>query len=293
MNKDESNTQNSSSPTKLIGVDLGGTNVRAGRIDEGGGVVAWNSMAISAKAEEGTVIDEICESIREVLGPGVSGIGIGVPSVVDVEKGIVYAVENIPSWQAVPLKDILERRFNIPVYVNNDANCFALGELHSGVGRGYKDLVGLIVGTGMGAGIVTNGRLYCGANCGAGEIGTIPYKEKTIEYYCSGQFFQREYGIDGATLHQQAIDGDPQAQERLAAFGDDFGHAIMTVLYAYDPQIIVLGGSVSNAFPYFEATMRRKLQSYAYQHALERLVIAKSQNPHIAVLGAAALCLDA
>jgi glucokinase len=83
---------------------------------------------------------------------------------VDVEKGIVYSVINIPSWHEVPLKQILEDRFGLPVFVNNDANCFAMGELYYGSGRGYRHLVGLIVGTGLGAGIVVNGRLYSGAN---------------------------------------------------------------------------------------------------------------------------------
>lgn len=275
----------------LIGVDLGGTNVRAGLVKRGE-VADWSARPITSRGDEETVLTEIMDTIGAVFGPGVAGIGIGVPSVVDVARGIVYAVENIPSWQAVPLKAILERRFEVPVFVNNDANCFAAGELHFGAGRGYRDLVGLIVGTGMGAGIVAGGRLYCGRNCGAGEVGTIPYKEKTIEYYCSGQFFQREFGVDGRALYERACAGDEDAKQKLAAFGEDFGHAIMTVLYAYDPEIIVLGGSVSKAYPFFEAQMRKKLESYAYQHALENLVIAQSENPGIAVLGAAALCLD-
>lgn len=274
----------------LIGVDLGGTNVRAGRVINGR-IAILRARRISAQGAEQAVIDELCETIQAVFQPDAAGIGIGVPSIVDVENGIIHTVANIPSWKKVPLKKIVERRFGVPVLVNNDANCFALGELHFGAGRGCRNLVGLIVGTGMGAGIIADGRLFAGHNCGVGEIGCIPYRGRTLEDYCSGQVFQRDCGIDGGTLYKRARQGNRQARRIFAAFGEDLGHAIMTVLYAYDPELIVLGGSVSKAYPYFEAAMRRKLQSFAYPNALARLVITRSRTPHIAVLGAAALCL--
>lgn len=181
---------------KLIGVDLGGTNVRAGRV-ENGAIAQVEERPISSLGMRREIIEEVCETIQAVITPDTTAIGFGAPSVVDVEKGIVYSVINIPSWHEVPLKQILEDRFGLPVFVNNDANCFAMGELYYGSGRGYRHLVGLIVGTGLGAGIVVNGRLYSGANCGAGEIGSLPYRDKTLEDYCSGQFFQREYGMGG------------------------------------------------------------------------------------------------
>jgi glucokinase len=260
----------------VIGVDLGGTNVRAGKV-----------------VGQETVLQEISETIAAVFDKTVSGIGIGVPSLVDVDKGIVYTVENIPSWQKVPLKDIIEQHFQVPVFVNNDANCFALGELYFGAGRGYRDLVGMVLGTGLGAGIVINGKLYCGRNCGAGEIGTIPYREHTVEYYCSGQFFWHQYGVDGGTLYEQARQGDASALEKFAVFGDNLGQVVMIALYAYDPEIIVLGGSASKAWPFFEASLRLRLKDYAWQHALARLILQPSQTSEIAVLGAAALCYDA
>jgi glucokinase len=148
---------------KLIGVDLGGTNVRAGRV-ENGAIAQVEERPISSLGMRREIIEEVCETIQAVITPDTTAIGFGAPSVVDVEKGIVYSVINIPSWHEVPLKQILEDRFGLPVFVNNDANCFAMGELYYGSGRGYRHLVGLIVGTGLGAGIVVNGRLYSGAN---------------------------------------------------------------------------------------------------------------------------------
>lgn len=276
----------------VIGVDLGGTNVRAGRVS-GREIAAHRSRAINGGGSQEQVLQEVRETIAAVLGGPVAGIGIGVPSLVDVDKGIVYTVENIPSWQEVPLKEILEREFRVPVYVNNDANCFALGEFHFGAGRGRRDLVGMVLGTGLGAGLVLNGRLYCGRNCGAGEIGTIPFREHTVEYYCSGQFFQHQYGVDGAEAHERALRGEPAALEMFAVFGANLGQAVMTALYAYDPEIIVLGGSVSRDWPFFAAALRDRLRDFAWQHALARTLIQPSQTAEIAVLGAAALCLDA
>jgi len=159
--------------TYLIGVDLGGTNVRAGLV-QNGKIIALETRSHPPKASAETIIDQICQIIAKVLRPGVSGIGGGVPTLVN--KGIVYSPNNIPSWKVVPLQKILERRFHVPVVLNNDAKCFALGELHFGVGRGHQNLVGLIVGTGLGTGVIINGKLYSGSNNGAGEIGSIAYK---------------------------------------------------------------------------------------------------------------------
>lgn len=276
----------------IVGVDLGGTNVRAAAV-RGGKIVARAVRRISGKAAEEVVLGEIFETIDEVIGGEVSGIGIGVPSVVDVERGIVYAVENIPAWREVPLKDKLESRYGCPACVNNDANAFALGELHFGKGRGYRNMVGLTIGTGLGAGIIIDGRLYSGPNCGAGEIGSIPYRDATVERYAAGQFFQHEAGAGGDVVFDRALRGDAEALRLFHAFGLELGHAILTILYAYDPELIVLGGSISRAYRFFEAGMRERLKSFAYQHVLETLVIAPSETEDAATLGAAALCIDA
>jgi glucokinase len=275
--------------TLLVGVDLGGTNVRAGLV-QNGKITALHTRKISSRAKQEVVVDEVCETIAAVLRPDVSGIGVGVPTMVN--KGIVYSPNNIPCWKVVPLQKILERRFHVPVVLNNDAKCFALGELHFGAGRGYQNLVGLIVGTGLGAGVIINGKLYSGSNGGAGEIGTIAYKEKDFEHYCSGQFFQREFGLDGATLHERAKNGDREAQTMFAAFGDNFANVIMALLYAYDPEIIVLGGSVTKAYPYYEKRMHEKLKAFHFQNSVKRLKIVRNKKVNIAVIAAASLCLD-
>jgi glucokinase len=275
----------------VVGVDLGGTNVRAGKIS-GRKIAARSARPITAQGSQEQVLQEVCQTITAVFDQRIAAIGIGVPSLVDTEKGIVHTVGNIPSWREVPLKKHLQDTFNVPVYVNNDANCFALGEFRFGAGRGFRNLVGMILGTGLGAGIIMDGELRCGRNCGAGEIGKIPYRGHNVEYYCSGQFFQHQFGMDGGILYERAREGNPQALEMFRAFGENLGDAIMIALYAYDPEIIVLGGSVSRAWLFFEKAMQRKLSSFAYPHALARTVIQPARTPDISLLGAAALCPD-
>lgn len=273
----------------FIGVDLGGTNVRAGLV-QNGKIISLHKRPISSKGAQKIVLEEIFETISAVFKPNVGGIGICTPSL--VKGGIVYNVANIPAWRKVPLQMLLEKRFKIPAHVNNDAKCFALGEFHYGFGRGHKNLAGLILGTGLGCGIIINGKLYSGSNGGAGELGHAPYKESEFEHYCSGRFFQRNFGMDAIELEQRAEAGDPKAAEMLASFGEPLADVIMTILYAYDPEIIVLGGGVSHAFHYFKDRMREKLKPFKFQTALKKVKIVQSKKPHIAVLAAAALCLD-
>lgn len=273
----------------LVGVDLGGTNVRAGLV-QNGKIVSLHKRPISSQAEQNVIVDEVCETIATVLTPKVRGIGLCAPSM--IKDGVIYSTANIPSWRKVPLQKILEKRFGIPSHMNNDAKCFALGELYYGLGRGRQNLVGMIIGTGLGCGVIINGRLYSGSNGGAGELGHAPYQGQDFEHYCSGRFFQREFGLDAAEIQNRADAGDAKAAQMLAAFGEPFADVVMAVLFAYDPEMIVLGGGVSKAFRYFEPTMREKLKTFKFQNALARLKIVQSKKPHIAVLAAAALCLD-
>ena len=276
----------------IIGVDLGGTNARAGLVrDQRLGEVSTVQINPHGSVEE--VLDQLCGLIDRIKLQDVDGIGIGVPSVVDLEKGIVYDVQNIPSWQEVPIKSMLEEKYSIPVLVNNDANCFALGEKHFGKGVGYQSVVGLIVGTGFAGGIIVDGKLYPGMNCGAGEFGMIPYLESIYEHYCAGQFFTRHVRQTGAEVFQKAVDGDREAAKIFADFGHHLGQGIKMILYAYDPEIIILGGSVRKAFRFFKDTMWESMGSFAFSPSIKSLKIEVSELEHAALLGAAALHYDA
>ena len=282
--------------TKVIGIDLGATNIR-------GAVVSGNSLSsvppdiVSQRIHSDGTVQEVLEDIYHVIdaliGEGVKAIGIGVPSVVDVAEGIVYDVQYIPSWVEVPLKKILEEKYKIPVFVNNDANCFVLGEYYFGQGRGASSLIGLTIGTGLGGGVIINDKLFAGYNCGAGEFGLLPYKDNILEYYCSGSFFKNVHGLDGVQVFEAAKNGDEKAKQLYAELGIHVGQAIKAVIYTYDPELILLGGSVSQAYDWFCETMWKEIRTLAYAKSAERIRIEVSNLNNSGILGAAALYYDA
>jgi glucokinase len=276
----------------VIGVDLGGTNVRAGVV-EGGRLTDVRSVAVRSQGSERDVLEDMFSAIDAVMRKDVAGLGAGVPSVIDLKAGIVYDVQNIRSWKKVPLRAHLEERYHLPAYVNNDANCFAAGEKYFGKAKPYDHAVGLIVGTGLGAGVIANGRLYSGINCGAGEFGMLPYLDRNFEAYASGQFFARVHGVSGREIAERAERGDERALAIFAEFGGHLGEAVKAICYAVDPEVIVLGGSVSKSCRFFQAAMWDTFQSFAYSITKNRLKIEVSETENIAILGAAALYYDA
>jgi len=277
---------------KILGIDLGGTNLRVGLV-ENDKLVSVHSKPINGTGSEEEILNDIYSLIAKFNDDNIAGIGVGVPSVLDPVKGIVYNVQNIPSWKEVPLKDLLQKNFNLPVYINNDANCFAAGEKFFGKGKDYNNIVGLIMGTGFGAGLIINGKLYSGTNCGAGEFGMIPYKDSILEDYCCGQFFTKKYSVSGEALSKKAEDGNEDALAIFSEFGSHLGDAIKLILYSVDPEIIILGGSVSKAFRFFEEAMWKSIEGFAYTKTKENINIVVSDIENIAILGAAALYLDA
>lgn len=274
--------------TSTLGIDLGGTSILGGVVRNNEIIKQHKSLVPKGGSKE-EVVAVLCDTIDALIDHSIEGIGIGVPSVVDVEKGIVYDVQNIPSWKEVHIKDILEKRYDVTVYVNNDANCFAVGEKYFGKGKEYKDIVALIVGTGLAAGIIIDDKLYSGSNCGAGEFGMIPYLDHYYEYYACGQFFENIHDTNGATAFDLAKSGETKALSMFEELGMHLGNAINTILYAYDPEIIILGGSVSQAYPLFKDALWKSLEKFVYQPIVDKLTIDISNQQDIAVLGAAAL----
>ena len=275
----------------VIGVDVGGTSIGIGRI-ESNTIPNYHTYEITSSGTVEQTVNEIIESIEKVYDSTVAGIGVGVPSLVNSESGIVYNVQNIPSWKEVHLKDILEDHFQKPVYLNNDANCFAIGEKYFFKGREFRDMVGITLGTGIGVGIIINNKLYSGVNCGAGEFCSIPYLDKTIEDYCSGQYFLSEHHMSGMEMFEKARSSDKYALAVFNTFGEHLGVAIKIILFALSPEAIFLGGSVSRSYPYFKDSMWRAIQSFPYPETVKNLVLETTDHPYIGVLGAAALCFE-
>lgn len=268
-----------------IGVDLGGTNLRVGLVDEEQ-LLKILTRRCPADQPERVVVDAICDLIAQLWNPMVTGIGVGVPSLVDSVQGIVYNVVNIPSMKKVYLKDILSTRFATRVAINNDANCFALGVHKYGEGKPYKHLVGITVGTGLGAGLIINGKLYSGHNTGAGEVGCLPYNGHNFEYYCSSAFFLRNYGSDAANLATTLID-EVAVINAWKEFGCHLGHLVCSVIDAYDPEAVVFGGGIAQNYSMFYPAMLREIYKFPFPETVRRLHVLHETKEDVALLGAA------
>lgn len=274
-----------------VGVDLGGTQVRAGLVEQDN-IHRMVSLPTNGRGTSDDVLQQLFSVIDQVITNETRSIGIGVPGLVDIQDGVVYDLVFIPSWKDIPLGQIIRERYGLPVCINNDANCFALGEWKAGKGRGRDNLAGLTIGTGMGTGIVINNKLYSGKHCGAGEFGMIDYLGHNLEYYTSGQFFEHVYLVNGKIVFERAMNGDLAAIDMYKQFGTHLGNAIKFVLYALDVELIVLGGSVSAAWQWFNEPMWQSVKGFAYKKYLEDLSIEVSELENGGIIGAAALYND-
>ncbi|MFY0654867.1 MAG: ROK family protein [Cyclobacteriaceae bacterium] len=272
----------------IIGIDLGGTKMATAKV-KSGKISRLNAISIPINVDKKQMLDLIRQEVSDLFDSQVKGIGVGVPSIVDVNKGIVYDVQNIPSWDKVPLKDILEKEFKVYVKIDNDANCFALGEMLYGQARSYKHVAGVTIGTGLGIGVINNGEIVHGANCGAGELGLIPYLDHTLEYYSSGQYFVNEFKMKGEEVYDLAKKNNHQALMFLKYFANHLGNALLSIIYAYDPEVIVIGGSVAKSKEFWRDDALSKIDSVPYQNTKSKVKIVFSELENAGILGAAGL----
>lgn len=271
-----------------IAVDLGGTNICAAGVDRGI-CTDIKTVPCNAQGTEDEVVDRIKALVSSLDVSSCDGIGIGVPAIVDVERGVVFNAVNIPSWREVHLKEKMEDAFGVRVEVNNDCNCFALGEHRYGAGRGVSDMLGITLGTGVGAGVIIHGKLYSGLCAGAGEIGSLPYLDSDYEHYCSSLFLRDVYHTDGGTLAAAAARGDAEALRIWDEFGANLGQLINAILFTYAPEAVVIGGGIAASMPLFEGGMRRAMAGFPYPSISSRCRVVPAELREANLLGAASL----
>jgi glucokinase len=272
----------------ILGLDIGGTSIKAGLL-LGGQLQAIRSIPTPALESQELILETLAAFIESYLPQSFAGIGIGIPGLVDAQMGIVLGLANIPSFQHVELRDFLVNRFGKPVWINNDANCFALGVHQFGIGQGFQNLVGITLGTGVGAGIIIHGKLYSGVNSAAGEWCGTPYLDRTFEDYCSGKFFNRVYQRKPKALAKLAQEGNLIALQAFDEFGRHVGELLKVILFSLAPEAIVLGGSIRKTYPLFEKSMRATLQTFPYTSVLAKLQVLVSDLDETAIHGAVAL----
>lgn len=271
----------------ILCADLGGTKLNLGLVSEQG-LSSVTQVAVPYLAEKSEFTQFLLEQLSAKLTTTVKGISIGVPGLVDTVLGRVIALDNIPNWQNVDLAHLVEESFSLPLVLNNDANCFVMGEHQYGARLASLHTVGLTLGTGLGCGLVLNNALYCGLQSGAGEIGNLPYMHGKLEDYTSSMFFKNN-ATSGIEAYVKARAGDSDALELFNQFGEHLAYATEIVIRAYSPDRIVFGGSISGSYQYFERTLFALLKKRLHEEQFSKLTIAASSLDYAPLLGAFSL----
>jgi glucokinase len=286
-----------------VGVDLGGTKIVAAVVDETGHCSSITQIDTEAHREREIVESNLVSAIRKsATGAGLKiedavGIGIGSPGPLDLDSGTILDAPNLPSLNDYPLKQSIASQFSEPVFVENDANAYVLGEAVYGAGKGMGIVVGLTLGTGLGAGLVFDGKVFRGATGTATELWKAPYRDSTYEdcFSSKGIRFIHQLAA-GKTLESKDIAmlaeaGDEQAAASWSEYGKQLGIGLSVIVNFIDPDCVVLGGSVSKAFRFFAPSMEASLHVHCHARPLAHLKIAPGTLGEMAaLLGAAAQC---
>ena len=309
-----------------IGIDLGGTNIAVGVVSEAGSILAETSAKTLAERPYKEVIRDMAACVMKAVTKAglteadIASIGIGIPGVAEGETGVVFNCTNL-GWINVPLRDEMQKYINKPVFIDNDANVAALAESYFGVSAGYKSSVMITLGTGVGGGIVVNGRPWAGAHGRGGEIGHMTLvpdgapctcgNNGCVERYCSATALIRTakqecYSFPGTAILAKAggdinrinaklvIDaakeGDASALRVFNSFVKYLAMTINDITAFFDPDIIVLGGGVSHAGSFLLDSVAALLPRYQMFKALPipKLALAKLGN-EAGIIGAAML----
>ena len=306
----------------VFGVDIGGTSVKLGLFDVEGNVL--DKWEIPTRTENGgekilpDIADSIREKIKQIDKDFVAGVGVGAPGPVD-GKGIVHRAVNL-GWGTFSIKDTLEDLLNMPVMAGNDANVAALGEMWMGGGQGYRDLVVVTLGTGVGGGIIIDGKMLTGATGAGGEIGHIHVNDEEEEICgCGNKGCLEQYSaatgitrlanqllassdkdsvlrggeVSAKTVFDAVKERDPLAVEVAEKFGKYLGDGLASIACVVNPEAIVIGGGVSKAGEILIDFIRPHYEKNVFHGSRQVKFSLATLGNDAGIYGAAKLVLDA
>ena len=309
----------------FVGVDVGGTKVAAGLVDANGEIISHTRvpMVSTGSSEEG--LSAVLQAIAQVLPEGdaqVAGIGICAPGPLDPTTGVILNPPNVPCWRDFPLAEEVKKVHRVPVRVDNDANAAALAESRWGAGRGYPSVFYATIGTGIGTGIIFDGRIFHGRTGAAGEGGhvSIDYrgplckcgKPGCIEVFASGTAIGKRArqkiadgakssmpylaggsleAVTGEIVGKAFASGDPLATEILTETADMVALWLGNMIDLLDPHVIVIGGGAAALIqPFFDRIRRRIPQLTVNPRSSEVLIVSSRYGADSGIAGGAALC---
>lgn len=306
----------------VVGIDLGGTRMRAALLDHELRLVERQEVPTRAERGRDVTLDRMKELVQQIL-PGdpdvsVGGVGISAPGPVNPNLGLLVAPPNLPGWHNVPLVEILQGEFGFPTYLGNDANVAALAETARGAARGFRHVIFVTLSTGIGGGIICDGLLLLGKDGLAAEVGHMPLvvgdTVTTLEKEAAGPALARKArarilngekslisemvngDLDectGGIVGTAALEGDVVALSVVKRAGFIVGLGMTSLLHVFNPEIIVLGGGVSSLGELLFAPMRDAIEKYcidpAYWRDLQIRLAELGEN--VSLVGAAALVI--
>ncbi|MEW5801904.1 MAG: ROK family protein [bacterium] len=311
----------------FIGVDLGGTNMRVGVVNSGGQVFHRLSLPTRVNLGLEEVIERIVSTVLRVVdqardgGNQIEAVGIGSPGIIDIRTGTIVTSPNFPEWRRVPLKQTMEKRLPYPVFLDNDANAFAYGEKWVGVGRDVQSMVCLTLGTGVGGAIILGGRLWHGADGMAGEVGHMTVQPNGLKCNCGNYGCLESYAsassvvrralvasrtgtpsmiltlaggdpekITSSLVYQAALKGDTLAMQIMKETATYLGIGIANLINLLNPEMIVVGGGLANAWDLIYPTVEDEVCHRAFLTLAQTAKIRKaSLGDDAGIIGAAGI----
>lgn len=296
---------------RYISFDIGGINIKHGIVSEAGKIVEKSVTPTKAHTSEKSLMNAVIELINLYLteNKDVKGIGISTAGQVCIDTGaVISATENLPDWSGMQIKRNIEEKYNLPVYVENDVNAAALGEMWTGVAKGKKDFLCLTLGTGIGGAIVHNGDIFRGQNF-AGEFGHIVVEKNGCKCTCGGKGCLEQYAsvsaivryvkerikldsyndnqINGKWIYDEALKGNDICMEALKRFYDYLSIGLQSLIYTFNPSLIIIGGGFSNEGIKLTAPLEKLLYKAMMPCFLDNLQIRTAKNGNSAgMLGA-------
>jgi len=298
----------------VVGLDIGGTNIKAGLVNSSGRVISRTNVPTkSFLRDKNKLIEAIVLSFRQIVRDNqltpkdILGLGVGLPGLVDFKRGMVRTLTNIYGWKDVPFKKILEKVLQKPVFVDNDVNLMALGEWKFGAGRGYENIFCVTLGTGVGGAFILNNELYRGEGFTAGEFGHVPLNEQgpkcgcggygCLERYLGNRYLTKKaqeiFKIKNITLQkvgELAGRGDRKALDFWQDAAVHLGNGLVNVVNLLNPRRIVIGGGVANNFRFFAKTLKDTIKKRAMKIPAAMVQILPARlGEEAAIIGAQVL----
>lgn len=308
-----------------IGIDLGGTNIAAGIVDENGAIIKKGSVPTGRTRPSGEIVEDMCSLVKQLMDETginesqVDSIGIGSPGIPDRKNGIIIYNCNL-GFRNVPIRQLMQRHFNLPVYLENDANCAAIAESVAGAAKGEPFAVAITIGTGIGGGVIIDNKLYTGFNGAGGELGHVVIQMDGEPCTCGRKGCWEAYSSATALIRQtiraarnnpqsvihQLVNGDLDKVDAKTAFdaarlGDETGRQVVeqyiemladglaNMINIFQPSVVVLGGGVSKEGENLLGPLREKVRrrTYCAEGVPNTRLVAAQMGNDAGIVGAA------